>query len=211
MTTIEELHAQINSLLEQVKVLQDSLGKDEAQNRIGDSPLNENEEVIPKLKIVPDSSWLIAILDENDTHYIAATSSLGAVLPYKPTFYIPALVYLETISRLIRINKIPVKKCVQKIDKFLSKIDCRHSRTLEISQIIQKYKRFSHVKISKMHPLDFYIATEGVFLDAKILTCDLKMYYYVKKYYRGIYFMTDKVREKGSDLSVLIKDIQMIK
>lgn len=166
------------------------------------------ETAVPELRILPDSSWLIAILDEKDSHHIAVKSSFGAIIPYKPIFYIPALVYLEAISRLIRINKFPVKKCVQKIDKFLSKISYKHSRTLEISQILEKYKTFSRVKISRMHPLDFYIATEGVFLDAKILTCDLKMYQYVKKYYKKIYFITDKVKVKESDLANLINDVQ---
>ena len=161
-----------------------------------------------ELRILPDSSWLIAILDENDSHHTPASSSLGALTPYKPVFYIPALVYLETISRLIRINKLSVKKCEQKIDRFLSKVDYKHSRTLEISEILQKYKKFSRVKITKMHPLDFYIATEGVFLDAKILTCDLKMYHYIRKYYKDIYFMTDNVLKKDSDLGSLIKNIQ---
>jgi predicted nucleic acid-binding protein len=161
-----------------------------------------------ELRIVPDSSWLIAVLDENDTHHISAASSFGALLPYKPIFYIPALVYLETISRLIRINKIPVVKCEQKIDKFFSKINYKHSRKLEISEILQKYKTFSRVKLSKLHPVDFYIVTEGMFLDAKILTCDVKMYLYAQKYYHKIYFMTDKVKGKNSDLASLIKDVQ---
>lgn len=204
MATTEELQAQINALLEQIKFLQDSLMKNEMQNKKEEKPPS-------KLKIVPDSSWLIAVLDENDIHHVAAAASLGAISPYKPTFFIPALVYLETISCLIRINKIPVKKCVNKISRFLLKIDCRYSQTLDISQIIQKYKRFSHVKISKMHPIDFYIATEGVFLDAKILTCDLKMHDFVKKYYKNIYFITDKAKKHSSDLSELIKNIQTMK
>ncbi len=176
-----------------------------------------SQETIPnkltpgELRILPDSSWLIAILDESDSHHIPVASSLGALSPYEPIFYIPALVYLETISRLIRVNKIPVKKCAQKIDRFLSKIKYKYSTTLEISDILEKYKTFSRVKISKMHPLDFYIATEGVFLDAKILTCDLKMYRYVRQYYKNIYFMTDKVIEKDSDLGSLIRDIQIKK
>lgn len=37
------------------------------------------------------------------------------------------------------------------------------------------------------------------------------MYYYVKKYYPKIYFLTDKVKEKNSDLANLIKDIQSSK
>ncbi len=204
MATVEELQKQINALLKQIQSLQGALAK-EGVNNLEKQPSDSDK---LEIRIVPDSSWLIALLDENDSHHIPTTASFGALLPYKPTFYIPALVYLESLSRLIRINKMPVKKCVQKIDRFLSKIEYKHSRTLEISEILQKYKTFSRVKISKMHPLDFYIVTEGVFLNAKILTCDLKMYRYVRRYYKKIYFITDKVEEKDSDLGSLIRDIQ---
>lgn len=203
MATTEELQEQIKALLEQVQLLQDELGMNKIQNA--------KEETFSEVKVVPDSSWLVAIFDENDPHHIAATSSLGAIRPYGPTFFIPALAYLETISRLIRINKIPVKKCVKKMSRLFSKTDCRYSRVFEISEIIEKYKRFSHMKISKMHPIDFYIATEGVFLNARILTCDVKMYEYVKKHYKNIYFITDMAKERSSDLPKLIKDIQVKK
>lgn len=215
MATIEELQEQINALLKQIQSLQEALvevnkdknikeGINDIEKQTGDNDKSE-------IRILPDSSWLIAILDEKDTHHIPTTSSLGAILPYKPVFYIPALVYLETISRLIRVNKIPVQKCEHKINKFLQKISYKHSKSLEIAEILKKYKTFSRVKISKLHPLDFYIVTEGIFLDAKILTCDIRMYYYVKKYYQKIYFLTDKVKERGSDLANLIKDIQSSK
>jgi predicted nucleic acid-binding protein len=211
--TTEELQAQINTLLRQLESLQEELvkltKKDNFKKGTNNLEKFSSDDKKLELRVVPDSSWLIAILDEKDTHHVSANSSFGAMLPYEPIFYIPSLVYLETISRLIRINKIPVKKCELKIGKFLQKISYRQSRLLEIPEIIQKYKTFSRVKISKLHPLDFYIVTEGIVLDAKILTCDLGMYYYVKKYYKNIYFLTDKVRDKGSDLANLIKDIQI--
>ncbi len=215
MATVEELQAQINALKTQLNSLLEELVKlDKDKNSKKETSdlekhLGDSDKV--ELRIVPDSSWLIAILDEKDTHHIPASSSLGAILPYKPIFYIPALVYLETISRLIRVNKIQVKKCEHKIDNLLQKINYKHSSSLAISEILRKYNTFSRVKISKLHPLDFYIATEGVFLDAKILTCDVRMYYYVNKYYPKIYFLTDKVKKKGNDLSKLIKDIQIVK
>lgn len=213
--TVEELQAQINTLLRQFEALQEELAKlnkDESLKKETNNLVKlSSDGAKVELRVVPDSSWLIAILDEKDTHHVPANSSFGAILPYNPIFYIPSLVYLETISRLRRVNKIPVKKCELKIGKFLQKINYKHSRLLEISEIIQKYKTFSRVKISKLHPLDFYIVTEGIVLDAKILTCDLRMYYYVKKYYKNIYFLTDKVKEKGSDLANLIENIQTSK
>jgi len=215
MATVEELQEQINALLKQIQSLQEALAEVDKDKNIKEGVNNLKKQPSDsdklEMRIVPDSSWLIAILDEKDTHHIPAASSLGAIFPSKPVFYIPALVYLETISRLIRVNKIPVKKCENKIERFLTKINYKHSQSLEISEILKKYKTFSRVKISKLHPLDFYIATEGVFLGAKILTCDVKMYYYVKKYYKNIYFLTDKVKEKGSDLANLIKNIQISK
>lgn len=213
--TVEELQAQINTLVSQLEALQKQLtelNKDEGskvETKRLDKIAIDGGKI--ELRIVPDTSWLIAILDENDTHHTPANSSFGAIFPYNPVFYIPSLVYLETISRLIRVNKIPVQKCELRIEKFLRKINYKHSRLLEISEIIQKYKTFSRVKISKLHPLDFYIVAEGIILNAKILTCDLRMYYYVKKYYKKIYFLTDKVKEKSSDLANLIRDIQITK
>ncbi len=168
------------------------------------------EEKIKELRIVPDSSWLIALIDEKDSHHIAAKSSVGAILPYKPVFYISAIVYLETISHFVRVNKISVKKSFDKIEKLLNSLNCRHSKSLELKEIVHKYKSFSRVKISKMRPMDFYIATEGIFLSAKILTCDIGMYKYVEKYYKDIYFLTDKVKNQISDLGRLIENIQKI-
>lgn len=203
--TAAELQEQIDELLKQIKSLQEQLIALEAPQDL--KIIAERSKNI-ELRIVPDSSWMVAILDEKDTHHIPANSSLGAMLPYNPIFYIPALVYLETISRLIRVNKISVKKCEQKIKKFLSRVNYRYSRTLEVPEILEKYKKFSRVKLSKLHPIDFYVVAEGVFLTAKILTCDVKMYHYASKYYNSIYFMTDKVKQKNSDLANLIRDIQ---
>lgn len=150
MTTIEKLQEQINTLLKQIQSLQEELAeinKDknikEGVNNMGKS-LSDSDKL--EIRIVPDSSWLIAILDEKDTHHISATSSLGAILPYKPVFYIPAIIYLETISRLIRVNKIQVQKCEHKIDKFLQKISYKHSKFLEIAEILKNIKLFHGLK-----------------------------------------------------------------
>ena len=161
-----------------------------------------------KLKIFPDSSWLIAILDENDSHHRAAKSSLGALLPYEPIFYIAPMVYMEILSRSIRKHGIPVKKCIERIKKFMSKIQYRNKTVFDIKEIGEKYKIFSRIKIKKLTPIDFYIVSEGMLLDANILTCDIKMYRTVKKYYNRIYFMSDVVKGIDSDLGRLISDIQ---
>lgn len=173
--------------------------------------INENKKEISQdleLKIMPDTSWLIALVDEKDSHHVPVKSSFGAIFPYNPTFYIPAVVYLETLSKLVRANKISPKKAYDKIQKVLEKINFKHSTKLGMDDIINKYKAFSRIKISKLTALDFYIVAEGISLEAKILTCDVHMYSIAKKYYNKIYFLTDKVKDYESELANLIRDVQ---
>lgn len=171
--------------------------------------LEQNNKQDPEFRIFPDSSWLIAVIDEADSHHKAALSSLGAMKPYKPIFYITPIVYLETMSRLIKKRKIAVKKCYDKIQKFLSNIEYKHKTNLDLAEINQKFKDFSRVKISKnLSSIDFYVVAEGILLDARILTCDVNMHRIATKYYDKIYFLTDKVKDKESDLGRLISDIQ---
>jgi predicted nucleic acid-binding protein len=171
---------------------------------------NEESEKLDgnELKIFPDSSWLIAILDERDSHHKAAESSLGALLPYNPVFYVAPIVYMETMSKLIRKLRIPVRNCYDKIEKFFSNYQCRDKNILEKKEIVQKYKHFSRIKIKELTPIDFYIVSEGMLLNAKILTCDIKMYRTARKYYKDIYFLSDIVKNIKSDLGRLISDVQ---
>lgn len=80
---------------------------------------NKSQEKIDKadLLILPDTSWLVALIDEDDAHHIAAESSLGALMPYKPAFHVPVLVAMELASRLIRVNKSSVSTCKKKDSK----------------------------------------------------------------------------------------------
>ncbi|MEK7662067.1 MAG: type II toxin-antitoxin system VapC family toxin [Patescibacteria group bacterium] len=164
-----------------------------------------------KPEILLDSSWILAYMNEKDFNHNAAISSCGAILPYKPIFYIPSLVYLEVFSNLRR-RKIPVKKCEKTLRDFWVKIDNRHQKSGPNKEgIIERYRIFSRVKISLLRPNDFLIATEGMRLGAKILTLDLEMYKKVYKYYKYIYYLADHSKNKESDLPRLISDILNIK
>ncbi len=169
----------------------------------------EEQKQSAKLEVLPDSSWLIAVIDDKDSHHKAALSSLGAMKPYKPMFYVAPIVYLETISRLITKNNLAVKKCYDKVQKFISSIDYKHKTGLDLGEVEHKFKTFSRIRISKkLSAVDFYVVAEGMLLEAKILTCDLKMYRVAKDYYEQIYFLTDQVKGYKSDLGRLISDIQ---
>jgi predicted nucleic acid-binding protein len=212
--TAEELQSQINALMKQLQSLQEELveldndkhikTKDKKSIKLS----SDNSKV--ELLIVPDTSWLVAVIDENDSHHVSAESSLGALLPYQPSFHVPIMAFMETISRLIRVNKMSVKKAQEKTLKFVGKrLHAKGaSTTFNVENILEKYKIYSRIKIKSLTTIDFFIVTEGIGLNAKILTCDLKMYRAAKKYYKHIYFMTDKVEKQKSDLARLIFGIQ---
>ena len=177
---------------------------------------NSNTEIPADTKvtiIVLDTSWLVAILDEKDSHHTAAESSLGALLPYKPIFHIPVVAATETMSRLIRVNGISVKECKKKVlALFGNKLKADGAnRVYDFREILKIYETWSRKKVKNLTANDFLIVTEGIALGAKILTCDLRMYRVLKKYYPDVYFMTDQVEGQESDLSRLIKDIQKAK
>lgn len=160
-----------------------------------------------ELKVLIESSWLTAKLDEDDENHVSVESSFGALKPYEPTFYIPILVYMETLSNLRR-KRIPFNECNKILENFRKKINYRDERRIVFKHLIDKHKNFSRSKISQLKGVDFYIATEGLYLNAKILTCDKEMSDRVFKYYKQIYFISDRAKGKNSELPRLIKDIQ---
>ena len=180
--------------------------------------INEEKRVDPgkeesKIILLPDTSWLVAILDEKDSHHVAAQSSLGALMPYKPAFHVPILASIETMSRLIRVNKMSVSICRKKVlDLFANTLHAKGaSRTYKFEEILDRYDKWKRKEVKNLTAVDFCIVTEGIGLEAKILTCDLKMYKSAKKYYQDIYFMSDMVEAQESDLARLIHDIQKLK
>lgn len=82
------------------------------------------------------------------------------------------------------------------------------SKNYIFKEILENYAKYSKKSIKNLTTIDFCVVTEGIGLEAKILTCDLKMYNATKKHYGNIYFVTDKVGKQTSDLGRLIQDIQ---
>lgn len=85
------------------------------------------------------------------------------------------------------------------------------NQNFSFAEILNRYDFWARKKIKNLTAIDFLIVTEGIVLEAKILTCDLKMYRSTKTYYENIYFMTDKVDAQESDLARLIRDMQLKK
>ncbi|MGC9603188.1 MAG: PIN domain-containing protein [Minisyncoccia bacterium] len=160
-----------------------------------------------ELRVVPDSSWLLAKLNSKDRNHVSVESSLGAILPYRPAFYIPILVYMETLSALRR-QRIAFSKCYKILNSFLETIHYFEEKKLTTKKLIEKHKSFSRLRISQLKGADFYIATEGLSLNAKILTCDKEMRDRVIKYYKQIYFLSDRAKSFPSELPRLMRDIQ---
>jgi len=182
---------------------------EQATNPIPKENIAENK-TETKTLILADTSWIVALLDEKDSHHIAAESALGALLPYKPSLHVPVLAAIETMSRLIRVNKISVKSCQKKILNLLGgKLNANGvQNNLHFKEVVKRYEKWSHKKVRSLTAIDFCIVTEGIGLKAKILTCDLKMYNAAKRYYNDIYFISDRVEAQESDLARLIHDIQ---
>jgi predicted nucleic acid-binding protein len=194
-----------------METIKNTVGLQKAsETKVTDNTVKTEEK---KVILLADTSWLVALLDENDSHHIAAKSSLGAVQPYGPKFHVPILAAIETMSRLIRVNKMPVTGCKKKVLTLLGQT--LHAQGADyhykFEDILKRYEKWGRKKIKNLTANDFCIVTEGIGLGAKILTCDLKMYNSVKKYYPDIYFMSDKVEAQESDLARLIHDIQMLK
>ena len=160
------------------------------------------------LKIFPDSSWLISLIHKNDSHHTHVKSSFGFLSPQKPIFFISTIVLMETISGLIK-NGMTVKKAVDKVTEFVSKLDnYRAQKPIELDTVVKKYKIFAKTrKIKQLTTMDFYIVTEGMLIGAKILTSDVRMYKTTKPSYKDIYLISDKVKGMKSDLPRLTENI----
>jgi predicted nucleic acid-binding protein len=166
----------------------------------------------PKMiKILPDSNWVISLLNPDDVHHAHVKACFGMLLPLKPTFYVATVVVMETMTTLIGKCGYTVKKARETIYKnFINKLDGHHKSEgpIELGEVLAKYGAFSKArKIKKLTTMDFYIVTEGLLLDARILTSDKKMYKTVKPTYKKIYLISDKVKNLKSDLPRLTHDV----
>lgn len=163
---------------------------EELQKSQQGASLEQAEEQKPTIKILPDACWAKALIDEKDPHHRSVEASFGAIKPYRPDFYVPHIVFMETMSSLIRAGGLTAKECTKRVTKtFGEELHARLSSELRVEQIVAKYKTFSRTGIRKLKTQDFYIVTEGMSLNAKILTCDEKMYKKVLKIYKRIYFL----------------------
>jgi predicted nucleic acid-binding protein len=159
----------------------------------------------PKLiKIFPDSSWLIALLNPKDSHHQHVRSCCGMLTPLKPKFYFSTLVIMETMSGLIK-GGFRVRKAHETIGQFISKLDSAMFETpIKRDEVLDTYLHFSRArKITKLTTVDFYIATSAMLVRAKLLTADKRMYKVAKASYPETYLITDKVRGLRSDLPKL--------
>ena len=164
----------------------------------------------PKLvKIFPDSSWLISLLNKKDSNHDHIKSSFGFLTGKHATFFLSSLVILETMNGLTKNeNGFTVRTAEKCIKSFFKKITLRTEKPIKLEKILHKYHQFvKNRKIRSNTTVDFYIVTEGMVLGSHILTVDKKMYKLTKPTYKNIYLISEKVKGIKSDLPRFVENI----
>lgn len=160
------------------------------------------------IKILPDSSWLISLLNPRDVHHAHVKSCFGMLQPYKPTFFLSTLVIMETMSGLIRNANHTAAQARKSLAKFTNSVSgYRPEKPIRLEQALEKYQYFAKTKIKGLTTVDFHIATDALLVGAKFLTSDKKLYKVVRKSHRETYLISDHVKSIPSDLPRLTLDV----
>ncbi len=166
------------------------------------------KKIIDPVKILPDSSVFVALIDKKDSHHESVKSLFDFINNYKYHLMIYSIVIIETISRLISKGWTVggAIKSFANVHDLLSKGEVYEGGNITPEEILKRFKNFNRAKIRFLKSGDFMIMSEGILLDALILTTDKQAYKDVKKYYKNIYFVSDKAKKVKSDLPKFIGD-----
>jgi len=171
---------------------------------------NKNLPIVSKQiagpRVMLDSSFIVSILNSQDTNHKCTEALFRFIGPYNCRFHMPLYVYAEALSRLIQQGK-TVAESLKIMDDFLNKIPgaliVGAGPTLK--EIKERYKKIARKKIRLLRSNDFYIATEGILSGALILTCDYEMYLRTKKYYPDIFFIATHSKKYKNDIPIFTK------
>lgn len=167
---------------------------------------------IEAVKILPDTSFLVALAISTDVHNRSAESLLGALLPYNPTFYITNIVVAETVGKIMKRENISAKKAIDRFKNIFSKLPGarRGGAIMNWQQMFDRYTRFSRkTTFRKLDTNDFVVVTEGILLGAKIITCDTKMFKIASAFVpKCIYYVSDAATKTKDESTALIAEVK---
>lgn len=157
-------------------------------------------------RVLLDSSFVIAFLDEKDHNHECVESLYGFIGPYSCRFHIPLYVVTEVISKFVQRKK-RVSEALNIVDSFLSGLrgTLAMGSPPTIEEVIKRYKDLARKKIKFLQSNDFFIVTEGMLSGSLMLTCDFDMYSKVKKYYPDIFFVAAKSKKYKGDIPKFTK------
>lgn len=135
------------------------------------------KKALSDVRVMLDTSVLLAYVNERDTHHLSVASALGAIKPYVPSILIPSVVLMEVMGKLIKRNKCTSASAEKLLKKALREFDARHEiAELNRDYILDRYKEYAKGNLHTLSGVDFYIAVEAISADAILLTCDVEMH-----------------------------------
>lgn len=149
---------------------------------------------IEGLIICPDSSFLVAYLDESEENHNLAESAMGFLAPHQHNIIISQFVYAETLSTLTK--KMPVGEAIKRLKKINKIKGAKLWRgSPNYDDIEEFYKQNARKRILKeLRTNDFVIVAYAMMWNALILTNDIKMFEETKRTYKDIFFLSQDSR-----------------
>ncbi|MDO8621232.1 MAG: hypothetical protein Q7R31_03040 [Candidatus Levybacteria bacterium] len=175
----------------------------ETKEAIEDRPVVKEPPSGPKILL--ESSFILAILNQVDPNNKTASAILGFLTPFNCRFHIPLLVSAEVLSKVVQREK-GVAAGIKLFESFMKRLPgtLLTGATPDFDDIVSRYKMFGRKDIKNLQGNDFIIVTEGIISGSVILTCDHEMYKRVKNYHEDIYFVATDSDKYEDDAAKLI-------
>lgn len=151
--------------------------------------------------ILLESSFVMALLNPEDSNHKTVKALFGFVEPYNCRFHIPLFVFYEVLSKIIHQEK-RVSIAISTLNNFIKNLHgvLFTGTNPNLEELVKRYKTFARKEIKSLQSNDFIIATEGILSGSIILTCDHEMYTSVKNYYEDIYYVATNSSKYKDDV-----------
>lgn len=145
---------------------------------------------IKGLIICPDSSFLVAYLNESEENHNLAESTMGFLAPHQHNVIVSQFVYAETLSTLTK--EMPVGEAIKRSKKISKIKGVKFWKGSPNYDDIEEFYRQNSKKgiLKNLRTNDFVIVAYAMMWNALILTNDIKMFEETKKTYKDIFFLS---------------------